>query len=362
MCPERLTPLNSPFSTKKDAAGEPVIQQVTLPDGTSLRRFVTCPEGIEIFNTLEGPTGEPRIAPFPKATKDMVLKRRALTEGQAGAKQAGAEQGLAAGGLPPRRAAQAEQAAAGAGAFADSSDEEAAAAADSSDEEAAAAADSSDEEAAAAADSSDEEVAAAPGGSGAAPKARVEEADPADPATLRLNPDDVMIAVNGLTETHPSSFRLGKDESVRIWKQWCAAQPSRASDVPVFPWLWPAGFSATASGPATAIELSQQYNESIAYVNAVGGTIFTVFAARDADGQDAAQALKKLSRGEKLFVVAPPSDSLPDSVASDPAWTIPLWMCEVAEDDPQEGDVSSGVSIYWLHASRSKLGHMAGNW
>ena len=338
------------YPTKKQN-GEPVVQKLTLPDGKELTRYVTCPEGIEIFNSLEGPQGEPTVEPFPKATQLMVLKRKAQEEQYKSGRKSdepqrgGGGSSRIGGGSKSRYTKPGH----------DSSDDEVE---DVDDEYIFSRhAGGGDDEA----DSSDDgEEGRADDGE---PLAGGKHADPADPATLRLNTEHVMQAVRKLAEIHPSSFSLGAQASIEQWEKWCDAQPRFATDVRMGAWVWPAGHAACADQPLSAAELSQTYTESIAYVNAVGGTIFDVRQANQADMGVSRKQVRQLKEGDILMVIAPASIPDAPSSAKEDRENAPLWMCKVAECDPDGGSSDPNINVYWCACGHTESGlRMAGKW
>lgn len=347
------------YPTKKQD-GEPVVQNLTLPDGTVLTRYVTCPEGIEIFNSLEGPEGEPSVAPFPKATKQMILKRQAMEKEKKG-KRKSHPQGIGGGGSGMGGSKTYGEGRSGD----DSSDDEApvfaeSAGADGGD-------DSSDDGEEGQADAgeplaggSEEEQADA-----GEPLAGEKEADPADPVSLRLNTKHVMEAVRKIAKLHPSSFQLGAAASIELWEKWCDSQPRFAREVQMGAWTWPAEHTVRDNLPLSAVELSQTYTESIAYVNAVGGTVFDVQQAQQADMEVAREQVRQLTEADVLMVIAPslPAEDAPASAKDDRMWNAPLWMCKVAQSDPEGGSSEPNVNIYWCACGPTESGlRMAGKW
>ena len=85
--------------------------------------------------------------------------------------------------------------------------------------------------------------------------------------------------------------------------------------------------------------------------------------AKQAEGQVAAEDLRHLYKGENMFVIASTAtDDMPTELADDPSFAAPLWMCEVVEEDPEDGTDQRDVDVFWLACGPSKHGRMAGNW
>ena len=310
------------------------MQKLVKPDGTVLERFVTDPEGIEIFNTVDGPIGEPtKIEEFPKATREEVERRigrmnkqdaadtraelEALRKQDADAKAAKAKAAKAAAARSKRGA--------------DSSD----------DEEMCQECEVDD----------DEPPEIEPS------RAKVE---------MRMDPAVVLENVNGIIEGFPSHFR-DAEAAKAWWAKWAQEAPVRVADVPpaLRPvWQWPSSCPDEAT-PPSASALASAYNESIAYVNAVGGSKFTVAQMADVDAEQRDVDLSKIEAGEFLFVLAPENaDGFPDELRGGEAqWNTPIWLCQAeAQSYATESDPNPTVQISWWASAPCKHGRMAGAW
>ena len=299
---------------------EPMKERLVNGDGSVLERYVTDPEGIEIFNTVDGPLDEPSmLEPFPKATAEEV-KRRLARMNDADAAAARAE--LAA-------AAAAEQAAAAAAAAKRKRE------LDSSEED-------EDEE------EGEEEIKPA--------RAKVE---------MRMDPEAVLKTVESIIDGYPAHFK-DVDDARAWWQRWAAEAPMCASDVPSEhrpQWQWPAECPDEAL-PPSATEMAAAYKESIAYVNAVGGSRFTVKQRDDADAEEQKLDLNKIEEGEKLFVLAPKADDISEELRGGAAqWHTPLWLCQAEERSyVTDTDCAPSLQVSWWACNPSAHGNLAGNW
>lgn len=120
-----------------------------------------------------------------------------------------------------------------------------------------------------------------------------------------------------------------------------------------------------ATAPS-ASDLAAAYNESIAYVNAIGGSKFTRKQLDDADVEASAVDKRKIEKGEKLFVLAPDPDSFSnaDELRGGAAqWQMPLWLCESqAQSYETETDAAPSLQVAWWSCNPNRQGDMAGKW
>lgn len=108
--------------------------------------------------------------------------------------------------------------------------------------------------------------------------------------------------------------------------------------------------------------MAAAYKESIAYVNAVGGSKFTLKELDQADGQLQQIDLRKIDLSEMLFVEAPSPETFPEELrGGDASWNSPLWLCRSCEKNYDE-DAESEIKIQWWACGNSAEGNMAGKW
>jgi hypothetical protein len=180
-----------------------------------------------------------------------------------------------------------------------------------------------------------------------------------------MDPDKVLSTVNTMIDDFSTHYQNA--EAARVWwHNWHDNAPLTATEVPIEnqpKWWWPANCPPASVAPS-ASELALAYKESIAYVNAVGGSRFTPKELDDADMDLKEADLRKMEEGEHLFVLAPQEEVFPDELrGGELHWGAPLWLCRCEEKSyATDADPSPNLKISWWACSKTVQGNMAGSW